>query len=65
MTKILTKEAKKRLKRRTTIRVMGISILAAAVLMATTKILFDEIFVGDDWSDLDWADDEDFGVDID
>ena len=63
----LTKAQKRRqLKRSMTMRVMGISIISAAVLLAATKALFEEIFVGDDWSDVDWGEEgEDYSVDID
>lgn len=51
---------------KTTMRVLGIGIISTAVLVLATKRVFDEIFVEDDWSDMDWGDeDEDFGIDID
>jgi len=64
---IIIKAEKRRMhKRATMMRVMGISIISAAVLLVATKTLFNELFVGDDWSDVDWGEnDEDFGVDID
>ncbi|MBQ4459726.1 MAG: hypothetical protein II911_04940 [Clostridia bacterium] len=60
------KQAIRQIKRMMALRVMGISIISATVLIVATKILFDEIFVGDDWSDVDWGEgEEDYGVDID
>lgn len=50
---------------RMTMQVMGISIIASAVLILATKTLLDELFVQDDWSDVDWGDEEeDFDIDI-
>ena len=41
----------------------GLSIIAGATLVVATKKIFDEIFVEDDWSDVDWGEeDEDYGV---
>lgn len=57
------KAARKRSAVRTGIRIAGLSILAGAILVLATKKVFDEIFVEDDWSDVDWGeDDEDYGV---
>lgn len=51
---------------RTTMHVLGIGIIATAALIIATKKVFDEIFVEDDWSDVDWGDeDEDLDIDID
>ena len=47
-------------------RVLGIGIISTAILVLATKRVFDEIFVEDDWSDMDWGDEDiDFGMDID
>ncbi len=40
-------------------RVIGLSVLSGAVLALATKRIFDEIFLEDDWSDVDWGEDED------
>ena len=40
-------------------RVIGLSILTGAVLALATKRVFDEIFLEDDWSDVDWGEEED------
>ena len=40
-------------------RVVGLSLLTGAVLALATKRIFDEIFLEDDWSDVDWGEDED------
>ena len=50
---------------RTGMRVLGIGILAGAVLVVATKKVFDEIFVEDDWSDVDWGEDEAEDYEID
>lgn len=51
---------------KTTMRVLGIGIISTAILVLATKRVFDEIFVEDDWSDMDWGDEDiDFGMDID
>lgn len=50
---------------KTTMRIVGVGIITCAVLAIATKRIFDEIFVEDDWSDVDWGeeDDENYGVD--
>ena len=54
-------DAQKMLK--TSMRIAGLSIIAGATLVVATKKIFDEIFVEDDWSDVDWGEeDEDYGV---
>lgn len=40
-------------------RIAGISMLAGALLVVTTKKIFDEIFLEDDWSDVDWGEEDD------
>ena len=40
-------------------RVIGLSVLTGAVLALATKRVFDEIFLEDDWSDVDWGEEED------
>ena len=40
-------------------RVIGLSILTGAVLALATKRVFDEIFLEDDWSDVEWGEEED------
>ena len=51
---------------KTTMRVLGIGIISTAILVLATKRVFDEIFVEDDWCDMDWGDEDiDFGMDID
>ena len=40
-------------------RIAGVSMLAGALLVATTKKIFDEIFLEDDWSDVDWGEEDD------
>lgn len=48
---------------RTGLRIAGVSLIAGATLVVATKKIFDEIFVEEDWSDVDWGeDDEDYGV---
>ncbi|WLD76703.1 hypothetical protein QU661_02350 [Mogibacterium neglectum] len=48
---------------KTSMRIAGLSLLAGATLVVATKKIFDEIFVEDDWSDVDWGEeDEDYGV---
>ena len=48
---------------KTSMRIAGLSIIAGATLVVATKKIFDEIFVEDDWSDVDWGEeDEDYGV---
>ena len=44
---------------KTTLRVLGIGLLAGTVIAVATKKVFDDIFVGEDWSDVDWGEDED------
>ena len=44
---------------KTTLRGLGIGLLAGAVIAVATKKVFDDIFVGEDWSDVDWGEDED------
>ena len=44
---------------KTTLRVLGIGLLAGAVIAVATKKVFDDIFVGEDRSDVDWGEDED------
>lgn len=57
------KAARRRSAFKTGARVAGVSIIAGALLVVATKKIFDEIFVEDDWSDVDWGeDDEDYGV---
>ena len=40
-------------------RIAGVSMLAGALLVVTTKKIFDEIFLDDDWSDVDWGEEDD------
>ena len=40
-------------------RLAGVSMLAGALLVVTTKKIFDEIFLEDDWSDVDWGEEDD------
>lgn len=40
-------------------RIAGVSMLAGALLIVTTKKIFDEIFLEDDWSDVDWGEEDD------
>lgn len=40
-------------------RIAGVSMLAGALLVVTTKKIFDEIFLEDDWSDVDWGEEDD------
>lgn len=40
-------------------RIAGVSMLAGALLVVTTKKIFDEIFLEDDWSDADWGEEDD------
>lgn len=40
-------------------RIAGVSMLAGALLVVTTKNIFDEIFLEDDWSDVDWGEEDD------
>ena len=40
-------------------RIAGASMLAGALLVVTTKKIFDEIFLEDDWSDVDWGEEDD------
>ena len=40
-------------------RIAGVSMLAGALLVVTTKKFFDEIFLEDDWSDVDWGEEDD------
>ena len=40
-------------------RIAGVSMLAGALLVGTTKKIFDEIFLEDDWSDVDWGEEDD------
>ena len=40
-------------------RIAGVSMLAGALLVVTTKQIFDEIFLEDDWSDVDWGEEDD------
>lgn len=40
-------------------RIAGVSMLAGAFLVVTTKKIFDEIFLEDDWSDVDWGEEDD------
>ena len=40
-------------------RIAGVSMLAGAILVVTTKKIFDEIFLEDDWSDVDWGEEDD------
>ena len=57
------KEARRRSTVKTAARIIGASISVGAVLVVATKRVFDEIFVEDDWSDVDWGEeDEDYGV---
>lgn len=59
------KSERKARRKRMTMQVMGISIIASALLILATKALFEEIFVEDDWSDVDWGgEEEDFGLDV-
>lgn len=40
-------------------RIAGVSMLVGALLVVTTKKIFDEIFLEDDWSDVDWGEEDD------
>ena len=40
-------------------RIAGVSMLAGALLVANTKKIFDQIFLEDDWSDVDWGEEDD------
>lgn len=40
-------------------RIAGVSMLAGALLVVATKKIFDEIFLEDDWSDVDWGEEDD------
>ena len=40
-------------------RIAGVSMLAGALLVVTTKKIFDEIFLEDDLSDVDWGEEDD------
>ena len=40
-------------------RIAGVSMLAGALLVVTTKKIFDEIFLEDDWADVDWGEEDD------
>lgn len=40
-------------------RIAGVSMLAGALLVVTTRKIFDEIFLEDDWSDVDWGEEDD------
>ena len=40
-------------------RIAGVSMLAGALLVVTTKKIFDEILLEDDWSDVDWGEEDD------
>lgn len=57
------REARRLSTAKTAARIIGVSVLAGAILVVATKRIFDEIFVEDDWSDVDWGEeDEDYGV---
>ena len=57
------KAARRQKMLKTSMRIAGLSIIAGATLVVATKKIFDEIFVEDDWSDVDWGEeDEDYGV---
>ena len=43
-------------------RIAGVSMLAGALLVVTTKKIFDEIFLEDDWSDVDWGEEDDDSI---
>ena len=43
-------------------RIAGVSMLAGALLVVTTKKIFDEIFLEDDWSDVDWGEEDDGNI---
>ncbi len=47
------------------LKILGVGIIAGVVLVCATRRVFDEIFVEDDWSDVDWGeeDGEDYGID--
>ena len=40
-------------------RIAGVSMLAGALLVVTTKKIFDESFLEDDGSDVDWGEEDD------
>lgn len=50
---------------RTGMTLLGVGLIAGAAIVLATKKVFDEIFVEDDWSDVDWGEeeDEDYGID--
>ena len=57
------KAARRQKMLKTSMRIASLSIIAGATLVVATKKIFDEIFVEDDWSDVDWGEeDEDYGV---
>lgn len=55
----MVRNARRRAAARMSMRVIGLSVLTGAVLVLATKKIFDEIFLEDDWSDVDWGEDED------
>lgn len=52
------KEIKRKNRARLGMKVVGVGMLAGAAAVLAIKRIFDEIFVEDDWSDVDWGDDE-------
>lgn len=61
----MVRNARRRAAARMSMRVIGLSVLTGAVLVLATKKIFDEIFLEDDWSDVDWGEDEDENYIID
>ena len=55
----IMKEAKRRAAMKLGLRIAGVSMLAGAMLVVATKKIFDEIFLEDDWSDVDWCEEDD------
>lgn len=55
----ILKEAKRRAAMKLGLRIAGVSMLAGAMLVVATKKIFDEIFLEDDWSDVDWGEEDD------
>ena len=55
----MVRAAKRKAATKLGLRIAGVSMLAGAVLVVATKKIFDEIFLEDDWSDVDWGEDDD------
>jgi hypothetical protein len=59
------KLANKRRLAKHSITAAAATIIAGSILIFATKKLFDEVFVEDDWSDVDWGEEEDLDLSID